>query len=699
MRKNCIQLRRDIMRFNKFAAAVLAVIMCAGLMSGCENTPKEDTGTVKEAVVQTAAPPKTTKDVGFSHGSGFYADEITLEMTCQTAGAKIYYTTDGSVPDDTDLLYEAPITLKSRSTDPNILSSQTGTSAGGDYIPKGKVKKANVIRAVAYLPDGTVSEVRNGTFWVGTDRTEEYGDVPVISLMTEMDNLYDYEKGIYVLGKTYDDWVAAQGDEPYEAWQAEGNYSNRGKEWERPVTVEYITYDGSEGFTQDMGFRIMGAASRNATQKSFRFTAREDYGLKAVEYPIIPGVERSDGTGEVTKYKSFVLRNGGNDCDYAKIRDPYIQKLADGGRYDTMASTPCVVYLNGEYWGMYTIAEDYSDNYIENNYGIDNKNVIIVKKGEIEEGNDEDIQLYYDMHDFITSNDMTDPANYAKACEMIDIGSYVDSLALNLYIYNQDSIFEGNNWQMWRVRDVGEASEFADGKWRMLVYDTDYSTGIYDGGDTYTMDNISKVLDAAAAAEPVTVDEETGEEIRNPAAMFQSLYANESFKKDLVTAMCNMRNVYFEQEKAKTLMQEMSAVYRKLVPATFDRFGPEWLSWNTEKYYDEKLLEFETFMDKRYLVFPGLMQNAMDLSKFGNVTITSTDGTKGTVMVDSATLDLTKEFTGRYFPDYTLTVTAVPLNGGTFKGWECTGAEISDPAAETAEITFTGDFSLKAIFE
>ena len=693
------------MRFGikKILAAILAITLCAGL-AGCSDA--SSTGVIGGAdasdttVVEaeyTAAPARSLTDVTFNYGSGFYAEDITLEMSCASDGVKIFYTLDGSVPDDTDLLYTGAITLTNKTNSPNTVSAQQGISAGSDYTPKGKVKKANVVRAVAYLPDGTKGEIRNGTFWVGIDRNEEYGSVPVISLMTEIDNLYDYETGIYTLGKTYDDWKAEQ-EGPYEAWQAKGNYSNKGKEWERPVNMEYIEADGGT-FMQDLGFRIMGAASRNDTQKSLRLVARADYSLKAVEYPLIPSAQRSDGTGAVTKYKTFVLRNGGNDANFAKIRDPYIQKLVEGGRFETMASMPCVVYLNGEYWGMYTMAEDYSDNYIENNYGIDNHNVVTVKQGEIEEGNEEDIALYNDTFDFITSNDMTDEANYAKACEMIDMGSLVDYLALNLYIYNEDGIFEGHNWQMWRVREKGEDSPYADGRWRMMVYDNDYSSGIYNDGNNYTVDNISKAFQKAAEAEPITVDEETGEDVRNVAAMIHALYQNPTFKEDLVTAMSNMRNVYFEKEKAMALMKEMGDVYKKLVPPTFDRFGPDWLTWDTEKYYYDELYQFETFMDKRYLVFPGLMQEAMDLSKFANVTISSSDAAKGTVSIDETVLDLSKEFTGRYFPDYTLTVTAEPADGASFKCWECTGAEISDPNATVADITFTGDFTLKAIFE
>ena len=673
----------------KFKAAAAALLLCISLAGGCAS----DEGTPSDPNVQSVQPAvkKSKKDVVFSHTSGFYNSDITLEMSCGTDGAEIYYTTDGSVPDETDTLYSEPILLTDKTSQPNVLSAQYGTSASGDFIPAFNVKKANVIRAIAVLPDGTKSDVLNGTFWIGINRQREYGDVPVISLMTEMDNLYDYEKGIYILGKAYDDWKNSGNTGYYQAWQAIGNYSGKGREWERPVAVEFITSDGTMGFMQDMGFRIMGAASRNATQKSFRFTAREEYGLKAVEYQILPDNTRSDGEGNVEKYKSFILRNGGNDCDYAKIRDPLIQALAQGGRYDTMESMPCVVYLNGEYWGMYTLAEDYNDNYIENNYGIDNNNVVIVKRGEIEDGNEEDIELYEEMCEFIVSSDMSDSENYEKAKAMIDVGSFADYCALNLYVYNQDSMFKDNNWQMWRARTPDDTSEYADGKWRMMVYDTDYSTGIYDGGGNYSANNVTEALRYSVKAKR--------DGSHNPAAIFGALYENEDFRKEFATAMCNMRNIYFEQERAVGLTREMGEVYKQLVPATFDRFGPDWLTWNTSQYYSEKLAELEKFMENRYNAFPRIIQKGLELNAYANASVSSSDYGKGTVKIGAAELDLSKEFTGVYFPDYALTVTAVPANGAVFKGWECNGCVISDSTSVTAEITFSGDFSIRAVFE
>lgn len=702
-----------------FITAVIAVIASFGILTGCADSTQDETKdyisshqsenaseTTSEAVQEPASDTasESTDAVPegsipadadefkayFSFESGFYDSPISLEIACPAyPDGKIYYTTDGSTPNENSTLYTGKITLEKRKSDPNVLAAQTGTSAGGDYVPRKNVDKANVIRAAVILPDGTVSEISQGTYFIGMDREKKYGDVPVISLMTDMENLYDYEKGIYILGKTHDDWLAEDsGNRRLEAWQHVGNYSNRGREWERPVSFEYITSDGSEGIAQDMGIRIMGAASRNATQKSFRLTAREDYGLKAVNYELIPDNLRSDKTGNVDKYKSFVLRNGGNDCDYAKIRDPLFHSLISGRRVETQQFAPCVVYLNGEYWGMYTLVEDYSDNYIENNYGIDNHNVVMVKCGEIEEGEEADIALYDEMYDFITFNDMSVPENYAKACEMIDMGSYIDYCAFNMYIYNEDSIFKGNNWRMWRVRTPDESSAVSDGKWRMIVYDTDYSAGIYNGGNNYTHDNISELLSTEIPDEP---------EEKNPSYMFSSLYKNEEFRRELILTLCDIRNYDFDSEIAINEMMELYNVYGKLVPSTFERFGPEWLTWNTREYYDQKINELATFLDGRYMKFPEVMQKSFGL---GDIAQSELISNGGSITVNNTQLGTGQTVKGKYFTDYTIKVTAVPDGSKTFKEWKCTGCEmIGDASSPEAEIKFSGDFTVEAIFE
>lgn len=118
---------------------------------------------------------------------------------------------------------------------------------------------------------------------------------------------------------------------------------------------------------------MKGASTRTYLQKSMRLIARAEYGTKSIKADLIPDNMKSDDSGPITSYKSFVLRNGGNDNGFSKMRDPVLQSLVADRAFDTQASAPCVVFVDGEYWGLYAITEDYSDKYIEANYGIDNK--------------------------------------------------------------------------------------------------------------------------------------------------------------------------------------------------------------------------------------------------------------------------------------------------------------------------------------
>ena len=281
--------------------------------------------------------------VYFSDKSGFYEKGFTLTLSCPNQSAKIYYTTDGSIPTEASHLYDGPLALEDKSKQPSVLSQRNDFNADSEpYVPTQEFTKANIIRAVAVFPDGSSSEVTNGTYFVGVDRKNKYGDVPVVSLITEEKNLTDYETGIMVNGKTYDDWVKEDpANQSKEGWESKGNYSNRGSDWERPVYFELIATDGNMNYGADLGMRIKGNASRGYYQKSLKLIAREEeYGIKNVKYPLIPDNMRADGAGLVEKYRSFILRNGGNDADYAKLRDSLLQSLVSDRNLVTQKSTP-----------------------------------------------------------------------------------------------------------------------------------------------------------------------------------------------------------------------------------------------------------------------------------------------------------------------------------------------------------------------
>ncbi len=443
----------------------------------------------------------------------------------------------------------------------------------------------------------------------------------------------------------------------------------------------------------DMGIRIKGGASRSYNAKSLRLIAREEYGQKAIEYPVFGENPREDGNGLVEKYKSITLRAGGNDVRFAVIRDPVIQRLATGMAFTSQLTKPCVVFINGEYWGVKTITEEYSDNYIQYNFGVDDKNVVIMKNGELEEGEEDDLLLYEAMYNFIALSDMTDPANYEKACQMIDMEALIDLTAMHLYIYNKDGLFENNNWQMWRARETDPANPYADGKWRFLSYDVDFSSGVYDAGKTHTEDNITPVL----LDEVVYEDKHTGALIRN-------LWKNPDFRRELLTALCDCRNIYFEANRFALIFGEMRAQYEPYMPETFRRFGPAWIAtWDPAGYYASKLDEISVFFGGRYESFPWLMKKVFTLSTPYELTVLTSDPAKGVILCNGRPLDeflaRPQGFTAMYFPETPVSLTAVPAEGAAFAGWQGEGTLPEDASAATITLTLSEATALTAIFE
>ncbi len=681
---------------NKSLPVILALILAAGCFGGCNGSAKstqaESTGGEIESETEKdkEVSEKELNAPVFSASSGFYSEGFELTITSANPDAKIYYTLDGSTPDANKTLYTGPVIVKARSGEKNVLSAVTGVNPDENYIPQGHVDKATVIRAVAIMPDGSTSLNRQATYFVGI-KSDKYANVPIISLTTEKENLFDYETGIYVMGKAYDDWIKENpANSSLEGWQSVGNFTQRGKEWERPAMVEYIPTDGSEGFSQEVGIRIMGGASRSRTQKSFRIVAREEYGKKNIKFELFPDNIRSDGTGIVTRYKSFLIKNGGNDSENARIRDSLSQYLVSDRNFDTLESTPVVMFLDGEFWGLYTMTEDYSDNYVENNYGIDNENIVVLKRGGIEDGESSDIDLYYEMYDYITKHDMSVQTYYDKACTYIDIQSFAEYMAFNLYIYNQDSFFEDNNWEMWRAREVDEENPYADGRWRMMAYDVDFSAGVYESGGNYRTNNIAQQLKKTYS---------TSGNYRPAGALFKSLSKNVDFKRRMVLALCDLRNINFEINHVNEVIDEMTKTYGVLTPMSWRRFGPTWITYEPEKRFEEEIKNLKKFIEGRYDCFISLVKDAYALSNDVAVYIEASDSGKGTVMINSSVLDLSRQFGGRYFREYPITLTAVPNEGSTFVRWEVSGASVLDDTSETVRIQLDGNCKIKAIFE
>ena len=436
----------------------------------------------------------------FSRPSGFYDEPFTLRIKAPTN--QIYYTLDGSEPvrgKKGTFRYEGPVEIDDATSNKNVHSMRTDVTTGFDLkavetLSKGRrvmnyqtpdypVDKCTILRAAFYDIDDSRSEIETASYFVGYKDREGYGGVKVVSIVTDPDNLFDYEKGIYVTGKTFHDFAASDPFENDDIWYRhfwwwwDANYHNRGPDWEREANVQFFSGDGDLILQQQAGIRIQGGGSRGYLPKSLNLYARRIYdGDTRFHYDFFD-------TG--FNPKRLTLTCGGDDC-YTKQKDRLVSELAADQGFATMHYEPCLLFLDGEFWGFYYLTEKYDAKYFSYYYDVPEEEVLIVKNNEAGTGLEEDQALYEEMKSFIEENDMSVKKNYKKACELIDMDSFINYYAALIYC-GRCGDWPNGNFALWRTREAppetetsGESSTnsesdssspYRDGRWRWILFD------------------------------------------------------------------------------------------------------------------------------------------------------------------------------------------------------------------------------------
>lgn len=623
------------MRFTtkKVMAVTLAAAMSVSLVPGNTGATKHSSAAAqKQSMVKQDRSHKGAGEeepaateaptVQFSKGSGTYSKVFNLELSyAADAGADIYYTTDGSDPTDAGnenrMLYTADgIAVKDRKNDPNVLAAidpilfdSVNVKVSKDHKsfestiekPADKdVDKCTIIKAAAQLADGTCSAVATNTYFIGEmadhiegirESVEAAGmDLSVMSISMDAEDLFDPAKGIYVKGNIFDKALEEYLKGDGELWDTEtcrkldANYKQKGKEWERNTHIDYFESNGTETtceLQQDCGIRVQGNYSRSDYQKSFRLYARDEYGKKNFKYGFWDNA-KDDAGNTIKKYKKIVLRNGGNCAFTTKFSDSYWQSLIEDIDCDKQHARPCVVYLNGEYWGVYILQDDFCGAYMENKHGIDKDNILIYKgdaeaipdlgykldEGDLPEGVTDESYYFRELEDFMSKHDdLSKEEDYNAFCELVDKDSALDYFATQVWINNKWD-WPGKNWSMWRCTDavIDPANPYADGKWRFLIYDVEFG-GVSGSGDARanTLRN-SKLLTTG------TADSESPNFDKPNVRCFALLMTNKEFRDAFNTRLESFSQGMFEQKHALAEAERYGKIYEPILGQFFDRF-------------------------------------------------------------------------------------------------------------------------------
>ncbi len=361
---------------------------------------------------------KTCKDIldepEFSIKGQIMAQAKTLELKVpdeSPAGTKIIYTTNGLEPDGYSMEYKKPI----------------------------NIDKTTVVRA-KLVCNGYLSPRSTTHSYIFFPREVT---LPIVSMVTDEKYFYDDKKGIYVQG-TYT--------------PSTPNYEY---DWRRPVNIEYFENPGSESVINQLcETRVKGGATRGNQLKSLAVYANKRFGTKRFNYEFF-----SDQIPGFDEFKSFEMRNSGNDFDYMYMRDAIIQQtMGLHSDIDWQPSRPVIFMLNGKYVGMLNIRPRSNEDHIYTFYDGEEDIDLIENWWELKEGTWDN---YNAFKDFYSATGHT----YNEFCEWMDTEEFCNLMIMDLFFDNKD--FPGNNIVMWRPRAEG-------GKWRWIAKDTDFGMGLYN---------------------------------------------------------------------------------------------------------------------------------------------------------------------------------------------------------------------------
>lgn len=527
----------------------------------------------------------------FTPSPGIFPDLEEVSFTIPK-GAKAYYSLDGNKP-----------------------------NSSYKRLPKKLELKGNTVIRVAIYDSLGKKTVQTGSYF-----TERTYSMPVISITSDPDNFFDYSRGIYVKGccaDTVDPFIGA----------------NYWKNWERPINIEFYEKDNTCGFNQEAGVKIFGGFSKSMPQKSLAIYARSRYGEKKFDYPIFPELD-------IPKYKNFILRNAGGDMRYGHIRDVFATQLVKNTGIDIQEWRPAVVYINGEYWGIYHIREKINEHYLKGHYGYHKDSVDILRhKNERQHGTSTN---YRKLLSYINRKKFTDPEALKYISSQMDIDDYILYNISEVYTGNEDA---GGNIRYFKSYKPGE-------KWRWVFYDLDLGLGIH-GTKEYKANTLH------------TFTKASGEIWPNPAwstLLIRKILENDSLKYLYINQYADLLNTNFKSENAVHLVDSLVDIKAEEIGAHLERWKIRQSTYNLNI---EKLRQFA-------LNRPKYMQQHL-IKKFDlkdtiqvDVKVNRAEG-----KVKFNTLKLKQNYQGIYYSDIPMHFAATPRFDFAFTGWKHTKSKES----------------------
>ena len=383
------------------------------------------------------------------------------------------------------------------------------------------LNKTTVVKAISYKEGKILSDVNTSSYIINENHT-----LPVMSVSLNPSNFNNLQK---------------------DAWNTNLEYSAYAE-----------LYEDGKSFNIPCGLKLFGGSTRGIPKKSFTLKFRKKYGDASLSYQVFENRDYS-------KYNSLILRSGSQDSKDAFFRDALMTSIVDGVTNLTVqAYKPVILYINGEYWGVYNIREQVDDDYISNNFNVSNVGSNIVRiDNNITTG---DAKEYFNLLKYLETHDISKKSNYEYVKTKLNIESYIDFWVAENWVANNDIV----NTRFYYHPDIDS------GKINMIFYDLDF--GMWNSSHNYFT---------------FSVQPEGMSDLNVSTLMMRKLIVNEEFKKVFLERLSyQLKNVWNEER----VLKRIDEIYNILKPE-MKRNQERWKI--TYKHWEDSVSELRKFTKVR----------------------------------------------------------------------------------------------------
>jgi len=528
-------------------------------------------------------------------------------------GYDIYWSLDGSIPTTgTGFLYAGPI---------NVPATQA-------------------IKARAFPSSGTLlpGPIKCETYFIAET---DLGNAPVLSITLDPADFLTV----------------------YYATNYATNYFPQGM-----AHLEYYKNQNAFLFETDFDLKLHGTTTTTLPQKGLRVLCRGEYHKPSIKDTLFPYDK-----AYIQQFDGFNLRhdNGGGAA-----WDPYSTSLMSTLDVDYLAYRPCIVFINGTYWGEYQLRETGNEAYIEGNHPEVNKDSVDLLRHNYDwsTATNDLVALagsdtgFFNQLGVINALDPTTTTFHDYFAGHFDTSNFFDYFISEIYVGNTDWLVSLiNNVKLWR--DQSPVS-----KWRYILYDLDYAIGIQTPG--------TDIFPDLFAPAPINYH----------AQIFSQVVQNPGYKNYFINRFADLLNTRFLADSANAVAIAMRDTLDPIIQRHLATWGSTsystWLGW-WDTYWIGTAGPRQTALRNH-------IESNFSMNQQVNVTFEVYPAGAGSVLLNTINPQI-YPWNGVYFDGEAIHIASSANAGYAFDHWESTVPGL-DPDIDAQSVNLNGDYTIELHF-